>query len=459
MMINPQTQNTVRTVFSGREESADRESHAINSSISGWVIKYKTFLLSRDISKDTRFRNDLVKDTPYKSVLCSPLYAEGIIIGTLLIVREDELVFDDKEMDYLNQFSTIVSPFMRNVQKIQHYFDHKISDTTLLDKYETVGLIGKCRKFIELLQGIETASKSDIRVLIEGESGTGKELVAKAIHQFSSRSQKKYVALDCGTIPDNLIESELFGHVKGAFTGATEHHSGLIQEANGGILFLDEIKNIPMVLQKKLLRFLQEGEIRPIGSSKSIRVNVRIVSASSQSLYQMVQQNKFREDLFYRLYVYPIKIPTLAERREDITVLAHYFLKKLSQQQNKKLKNLHKDIIDFIKRHTWRGNVRELENFIERIVTMSPQDASTIDPGSLPAEIKRNLEHPGPDGTALEKSQSLKEQMDRYEAELIRKTLIECDWNQSQAARKLKISETNIRFKINQLGLRRNEQA
>ncbi len=451
MMTNPQTQNTIKTVFSDREESTDRESHAINSSISGWVTKYRKILLSRDITKDTRFRADLVKDTTYKSVLCSPLCAEGIIIGTLLLVRENELPFKEQEMEYLNQFSAIVSPFLRNVQKIQQYFNYEISNKALLDKYETAGLIGKCRKFIELLQAIETASKSDIRVLIEGESGTGKELVAKAIHQFSSRSQEKFVALDCGAIPDNLIESELFGHIKGAFSGAAENKPGLIQEANNGTLFLDEIANLPINLQTKLLRFLQEGEIRRIGSTKNIKVNVRIISASGKSLFELVQQNKFREDLFYRLYVYPLKIPTLGERKEDIPLLANYFIKKFSGQQKKELKQLHEEMIPYLSSHKWRGNIRELENFIEHLVVLAPPDAEILDHEILPKEYQKEWKFYRPKKKS--KDDSLFKRVAQYEEELIRKTLNDNDWNKAQAARVLKVSEATIRYKINKFGI------
>ncbi len=447
MMINPQTHHTLRTVFSGREESTSSEIHAINSSISGWVIKYKSDLLSRDLKKDTRFRKDLVKDTTYKSVICSPLYSEDVIIGTILLVREIESPFDDQEMEYLNQFSTIVSPFLRNVQKIQKFFSPKVSDKTLLDKYVEVGLIGKCRKFIELLQAIETASNSDIRVLIEGESGTGKELVAKAIHQFSKRCPKKFVALDCGTIPDNLIESALFGHIKGAFSGATENHQGLLQEANEGTLFLDEIANIPLSLQTKLLRFLQEGEIRQIGSNKVINVNVRIVSASSNSLYQLVQQNKFREDLYYRLYVYPLKIPSLGERKEDIPLLANYFLKKYSQQQNKKLHYLHKELLDYLSAYQWSGNIRQLENLIEHLVVLAPADSEILDHEILPREYQKEKKSHQPKKKS--DSISLFNRVANYEVELITKSLADNNWNQARAARALKVSEATIRYKIN----------
>ncbi len=451
MMINPQTQNTIKTVFSGKEESTECEKNAINSSISGWVMKYKSILLSRNITKDTRFRKNIVKNTIYKSVLCSPLYSEGIIIGTLLLVRENDLPFDDPDTDYLNQFSAVVSPFLRNVQKIQQYFSIKIPDTTLSDKYATIGLIGKCQKFIEMLKSIETASKSDVRVLIEGESGTGKELVANAIHQFSSRSHEKFITLDCGTIPENLIESELFGHVKGSFSGATENRLGLIQEADHGTLFLDEIANLPLFLQTKLLRFLQEGEFRQVGGNKLFKVNVRIISASSKSLYELVQQNKFREDLFYRLYVYPTKVPSLADRKEDIPILVNHFIKKFSGQQKKKLKYLHEEMIDFLSSKKWNGNIRELENFIERLTVLALPDTEILDHEVLPREYQKEWKVYQP--KKRKTKNSLFDRIAEFERELIRKSLLDNNWNQVQAARALKISEATIRYKINKFGI------
>jgi transcriptional regulator with GAF, ATPase, and Fis domain len=453
MMINPQTHNTIKTVFSEGERDADREHHVVNSSISGWVLKYQKSLFSREIKKDTRFRKGLLKSTNYNSVLCSPLYAEGNMIGTMLLVRVNDLPFEEQDMEYLEQFSTIVSPFLRNVQKIQQYFKYKTSDKVLLDKYTAVGLIGKCRKFMELLQAIETASKSDIRVLLEGESGTGKELVAKAIHRFGLRSEKKFVALDCGTIPENLMESTLFGHVKGAFSGATEHQTGLIQEAHQGTLFLDEIANIPLQLQVKLLRFLQEGEIRPIGSNKLIKVDVRIVSASSRSLIDLVQENAFREDLFYRLYVYPIKIPSLMERKEDIPVLANYFLNTFSKQQRKELKLLHEEVLGFLSSHPWRGNIRELEHFIERLVVLAPADVEVLDYEMIPEEYQEERKTQKIKKKAV--NVSLFKRVSQYEADLIKNALTENDWNQAQAARSLNISEPTIRYKMNKFGIAR----
>jgi transcriptional regulator with PAS, ATPase and Fis domain len=261
------------------------------------------------------------------------------------------------------------------------------------------------------------------------------------------------VAIDCGAIPTNLIESELFGHVKGAFTGATSEHKGLIEEANNGILFMDEITNLPLEMQSKLLRVLQENQIRPIGSSKSHQVNVRIISASSVPLRELVESKYFREDLFYRLYVYPISIPSLTQRQEDIPLLANHFLERFANQQHKKTKLFHETIMDFLICRQWKGNIRELENFVERLVTLTPQDMKIIDIDILPPEFQKEIKETKLSEDNWYYIKSLPENLVEYEGKLIRQALEASNWNQSRAARFLKISVQNLHYKITRLGI------
>jgi transcriptional regulator with PAS, ATPase and Fis domain len=371
----------------------------------------------------------------------------------LFLARESKITFNEEDLKFLSKFSSIISPFVRDVQKINQYFDRQISKSTLIQKYETLGLIGKCPKFVEMLKAIEIAAQSDIRVLLEGRSGTGKELIAKAIHKLSNRSQQKFIAFDCGTVPVNLMESELFGHVKGAYTGAVSDRKGLVQEADGGTLFLDEISNLTIDLQAKLLRILQEGEIRPLGSNQAVSVDIRIICANSSSLIKLVQQNKFREDLFYRIYVYPIFVPSLNDRKEDIPLLANHFVEKISQEQNKETKSLHEEIIDFLLWHQWSGNIRELENFIERLIALAPSELEIIDHQILPAEYKKKWKKVKFSLNPQDLSSSLAENVADYESNLIRKALLENDWNQSKAARTLNISEKTIRYKMDKFGI------
>jgi DNA-binding NtrC family response regulator len=328
-------------------------------------------------------------------------------------------------------------------------------ERSLIKKFESHGLLGSSEKYITLLQSIEAAAGCDVRVLLEGQSGTGKELVAKAIHHCSSRSSNNFIAIDCGAIPRDLIESELFGHTKGAFTGAGESRKGLMEEADGGTLFMDEITNLPLDVQAKLLRVLQEKEIRPLGSNQMKKIDVRIIAASSTSLRELVEKRGFREDLFFRLYVYPIEIPSLSQRKSDIPHLANYFLKKFSAEQRKQADGFSGDLLEFLKNHQWNGNVRELENFIERLVTLTSPDMKTIDIGVLPSEfhnewITTQKQKPIPDVP-----EPLRETLTAYEKKLIINALILCDWNQSKAARILQISEHALRYKMKNLGITR----
>lgn len=459
MMINPRTRETVKTLYKYVEEPENEPYKFVHAYLSGWTIANNTGFLSENIREDSRFNKELFKDINLQSIMCVPFTVEGVIIGTLLLLNKfEEYIFTESDFSFLQKFTTIVSPYLRDVQKIQQYFTTPLSQETLLKKYEAHGLLGKSKKFIQLLQTIESAARCDVRVLLDGQSGTGKELIAKAIHQYSSRNHQKFVAIDCGAIPANLIESELFGHIKGAFTGANFSRKGLLEEASGGTFFMDEINNLPMELQAKLLRFLQESEIRPIGSNKTYQVDVRIIAASSSSLKQLVEQQKFREDLFYRLYVYPISVPSLNDRCEDIPLLAAYFLKKYSLEQKKKIEMFHEEILDFLKYHSWSGNIRELENFVERLVTLAPSEMQIIDASILPIDFQEEWKKVEAISPKYDLSNSLERNLLDYETKLIRKVLIECNWNQSKAARQLNISETTIRYKMNKLGISRTEK-
>jgi transcriptional regulator with GAF, ATPase, and Fis domain len=457
MMLNPQTRKTVKTIFAEGKELHNKKNHFLHTNITGWVANNNRSFYTKDINADNRFRKNMFKDTGIKSAICVPLCIEDSIFGTLLLLnKKNHSIFSGDDLDILEKLADIASPFMRDVQKIREYFVTPLPRQTLLRKYESFGMLGKSKKFIELLQSIEAAARSSVRILLEGESGTGKELVAKAIHKLGSRSQNKFLALDCGTIPASLIESELFGHVKGAFTGAAEAHKGILQEAHGGTLFMDEINNLPLEMQTKFLRFLQEGEIRPLGSNQVYKVDVRIITASSISLSELVGKQKFREDLFYRLNVYPIRIPSLNERHEDIPLLANCFVKKFSEQQNKQAESFHGIILDFIKKRNWKGNIRELENFVERLVTLAPAEMKILEVKILPTEFQKEwqrlmrIDHTIPTG------RSLVESLAEYEEKIIRSVLMECNWNQSKVARILKISEHSIRYKMQKLGIKKS---
>jgi Nif-specific regulatory protein len=458
MMINPKTRNTIKTIYDERNVG-DVEDNVVHTIISGWVILNNISLFSTDIKSDSRFSKKLLDRVKAKSAICVPFRVEKIIIGTLLLLNnEDNRSYTENDLSLIEKFSAIASPFLHSAQSIAQYFTAPLTQETLLKKYEAHGLLGQSEKFIQLLQTIESAARCDVRVLLDGQSGTGKELIAKAIHQYSTRNSQKFVAVDCGAIPPNLIESELFGHIKGAFTGANFSRKGLLEEANGGTFFMDEINNLPIELQAKFLRFLQESEIRPVGSNETSKVDVRIIAASSVSLKQLVEEQKFREDLFYRLYVYPISVPSLNERCEDIPLLANYFLKKYSLEQKKKIEMFNEEMLDFLKQHLWSGNIRELENFVERLVTLAPLEMQVIDASILPADFRAEWQEVEAISPQYDTSNSLEKNLTEYEKKLIIKVLNECNWNQSEAARKLNISEHTIRYKMKKLGIIRIEK-
>lgn len=455
MMINPKTRDTIKTIYAERNLEDD-QSHFVHINISGWVILNNKSLLSPEIISDNRFRKNLFEKAKAKSALCVPFKVENSIIGTLLILRNESTnSFTERDLSLLEKFTAVVSPFLHCTQNIAQYFISPLPKQSLLSKYSELGLLGKSKKFIELLQAIDAAARCDVRILLEGESGTGKELVARAAHKLSSRNNNKFVAIDCGAIPPNLVESELFGHIKGAFTGALTDRKGLLEEASGGTLFMDEINNLPFDMQSKLLRVLQDGEIRPVGSNQIRKINVRIISASSLSLQKLVFQKNFREDLYYRLNVYPIFVPPLSERTEDIPMLADYFLGKFSSQQEKEIEGFSEEVLDFMKQRKWTGNVRELENFVERLVTLTTKKQKVIDKKILPSELQKELNKFRKDSSFLLPTKSLTESLADYEEEFIRKTLINCNWNQSKAARILNISEHDIRYKMKKLNIKK----
>jgi transcriptional regulator with GAF, ATPase, and Fis domain len=454
MMINPRTRQTVKTVFKEIPEGDQPDYHALQIQVSGWVIKNNRSFMSEDICSDSRFSKNLFSGIPIKSVLGVPLRAENILFGTLLILNiESEKTGLDGHLAYLEKFAAVAAPFLRNVQHIREYFEAPIPDTTLLAKYAALGLLGKSKKFVELLKAVEAAARCDVRVLLEGQSGSGKELVARAIHQFSARCDFPFVAIDCGAVPENLIESEFFGHVKGAFTGATADRRGLLEEAHQGTLFMDEIANLPLDMQAKFLRVLQSGEIRPLGSNKTRPVDVRIISASSKSLHKLVDGQQFREDLFYRLHVYPLQVPSLDDRHEDIPLLANFFLKKFSSQQGKRVESFHEEILEFMQQRHWTGNIRELENFVERLVTLAGLNMTILKREILPPDLKKELKKYQTTLSSHTIIKSLNESLSEYEAQVIRQALIANHWNQSKTARSLKISEQTLRYKMGKLGI------
>lgn len=285
-------------------------------------------------------------------------------------------------------FNYITKPF--NIDEIFLNIDRMITQQKIIDEnkylhtelekvYGLKKIIGNSRAMLKVLDMVSRVAFSSATVLITGESGTGKELVARAIHFSGNRKDGKFVAINCATLSENLLESELFGHVKGAFTGAVKDKKGLFEDADGGALFMDEIGDIPKSVQAKMLRVLQEGEFMSLGDTVTKKVDVRIIAATNQDLLQRVQEKEFREDLYYRLNVINITMPPLRERKEDIPLLVKHFIEKYNKKENKQIKGVSPEIEKEFYHYNWPGNVRELENVIERAITLTNEDIISVD--------------------------------------------------------------------------------
>jgi two-component system response regulator AtoC len=305
-------------------------------------------------------------------------------------------------------------------------------------------MVGQSKAMQAVFELAQKVARHNTTVLITGESGTGKELVARGIHFYSERADGRLVPVNCGGIPENLLESEMFGYKKGAFTGADRDKTGLFEAAEGGTLFLDEIGELPLSLQVKLLRVLQESEIRPIGDPKTHKVDVRVITATAKNLEAEMQKGTFREDLFYRLNVMQIHLPSLRERTEDIPALCQLFIERFNGELNKTIASITPAAMSLIMKHPWPGNVRELENVIQRAVVLAEKDV--LLPEHLPASIVAGLGNGHLD--SLCEGFSLKEAQRRLEKKLIVKALTETGGNRSRAARLLEISHPSLLSKI-----------
>lgn len=307
--------------------------------------------------------------------------------------------------------------------------------------------IGSSPQILEMRKMAERVAQSDSTVLIQGESGTGKELVAKAIHYYSQRSEKNFVTINCAAIPETLLESELFGHLKGAFTGAVKEKQGLLKVADGGTFFLDEIATTSQAIQVKLLRVLEEKEIIPVGGTKPVEVDVRLITATNADLEQEVKLGKFRPDLFYRLNVFPITIPPLRERKDDIKILVYHFIKKYCEKLNIKEKRISEDTLKKLISYSWPGNVRELENTIERAVLLSKNEEISVN--ELPKKVNEN-EPLNLVGDAKLENPTLEE----IEKAYIFWVLKNSGWHKSKASQVLGIDNSTLYRKIEKYGLK-----
>jgi len=337
---------------------------------------------------------------------------------------------------FFEQLQSTVERVMRN------------SGDTQASKPNRTEIVGQSPALMRVLDRARLAAQTDADILVEAESGTGKELLARYIHESSRRREKPFIAINCAAVPEQLLESELFGHVRGAFTGATVPKAGKFELANGGTLLLDEIGEMPLELQPKLLRVLQEREVERLGDTRTIPVNIRIIATTNVSLQEMVEHGRFRADLYYRLNVIPLSLPPLRERLDDIPVLGEYFAAKFAKQAGRSTPRLHPDFLTGLRLHPWPGNARELSNFIRRVVTMSAD--CNIGPEHLAAEFsKPPAIRALPVQSVLQAGTPIRE----LERQLLETTLQLTGGNRTHAAEMLGISLRTIRNKIREFGL------
>lgn len=325
-------------------------------------------------------------------------------------------------------------------------------------KYGFDNIIGNSEKMLGVYDLLEKVSQTDATVLITGQSGTGKELIARAIYNHSLRKDKQFIAVDCSTLSQSILESELFGHTKGSFTGAISEKRGIFEIANEGTLFLDEVSNIPMEIQSKLLRVLEEHEFKPVGAEKVRKVDIRLIAATNRDLKVMIKRGKFREDLYYRLNVFSIDMPPLRDRREDIPLLAYHFLRQICQSLDKRIRGFSKDAIEYMIKYEWPGNVRELKNAVERIVVIA--DEEMLSPEKLSEimdkeKVGRNIVIPKTSEELKEAKKEIREKaVEDIEKIFILEALARNDWNATRAAEETGMQRTNFQALIKKYNIK-----
>jgi len=385
------------------------------------------------------------------SFICVPIKEGARVIGALSADRifEGESPLDE-DIRILTIISTLIAQKVSLLEKINREQDRLIEENIRLrkelnKKYSFTNIIGNSRKMQEIFYLVTQVAKSNANVLLLGESGTGKELVANAIHYNSLRSTKPLIKVNCAALPANLVEAELFGYEKGAFTGADREKAGKFELANSGTIFLDEIGSLALESQGKLLRVLQEKELERLGGTKTIKVNIRLIAASNRDLATAVETGTFREDLFYRLNVYPIYLPALREREADLLLLTDYFLEKYAKEYNKDIRRISTPAIDALTRYHWPGNVRELENCIERAVLLC--EDQVIHSYHLPPTLQTA------EDTGTQQLQSFKEAVEGFERELLIDALKSSRGNMRQAAMALQTTERIFGYKVKKYGI------
>ena len=405
----------------------------VSDSIIAAVIKNKQALIVSDALQHSEFKAaQSVINLKLSSVMCAPLVHKGKLIGVIYVGNGDiASLFERRHLDLLSVFATQASLILANALLVNELQDDNQSLNQRLEEMRYGSIIGSCTAMRQIFNTIEKVAPTAVNVLVLGETGTGKELIANEIHNRSPRANGPFVTINCGAIPESLLESELFGHVKGAFTGANNTRQGKFQAAHGGTIFLDEIGEMPVNLQVKLLRVLQERTITKVGATHPETVDIRVVAATNVNLEEAVREGKFREDLYYRLNVVQLVLPPLRKRDEDVVLIAKYLIKKICDELSMGLKTLSPEGTQALKKYEWPGNIRQLENRLKKAIVLADSDILTPNDLDLPDEILQGI-------------LPLAEAKERFAHRYIMESLNRNQGNRTQTAKELGVDPRTI---------------
>lgn len=474
-LLDGQTNELLIEVAHGLEKKhIEKGRYRVGEGVTGKVVAAREPMVIRNLDDEPLFlnRTGARKDIDRSNIafICVPIFLDKKVIGALSVDRLflDKTISLDEDVRFLTIIASMLAQAVRIHQMVEKQTAELTSENILLKSqlkkaFRPANIIGESKRMADVFAAIEQVSRSKATVLLRGESGTGKERIAHAIHYNSDRADGPFIRVSCAALPDTLLEAELFGHEKGAFTGATTRKKGRFELAHGGTLFLDEIGEIPTSTQIKLLRVLQEREFERVGGTETIHVNIRLIAATNRDLEKEVREGKFRQDLYYRLNVIPIFLPALRERREDIPLLVSHFLTVANEENGKDVKYISDEAMDYLVNYSWAGNVRELENAIERAVVLCKSDTLVPELFPIPGEKTHpSLVHIADLDPVVDKASEmsineedgLTQAVEDLEKRMIIKAMEEVDGKQRQAAKALGVTERILGYKLKRYGLK-----